>query len=168
MTVETRRTPIARALTWTDIPRLALLETELFAGDAWSEQAWWAELAMRPRRDYVVLTAAADTDADEILGYAGLDLGGEVADVMTIAVAPAAQGLGLGSQLLDLVVERAREAGAAYLMLEVRDDNQPAKKLYARAGFERLTVRRRYYQPGDVDALVLRKILEPKDGDPDD
>lgn len=146
--------PTARPLAWTDIPRLAELEQELFADDAWSEETWWAELAGRPRRDYVVLTRG-----DEIVGYAGLDLGGEVADIMTIAVAPAAQGAGLGAQLLTLLVERAGAAGAAYLMLEVRDDNAPAKALYARAGFSVLTIRRRYYQPGDVDALVLRRTL---------
>ena len=44
---------------------------ELFADDAWSEQTWWAELAGRPRRDYVV--AVAD---GAILGYAGLDVVG--------------------------------------------------------------------------------------------
>ncbi|NLJ53819.1 MAG: ribosomal protein S18-alanine N-acetyltransferase [Intrasporangiaceae bacterium] len=161
------RTLTVRALAWTDIPRLARLETELFAQDAWSEQTWWAELAGRPRRDYVVVTPGPGADQDDVLGYAGLDLGGEVADIMTIAVAPAAQGTGLGSELLDLLSQRAREAGAAYLMLEVRDDNEPAKKLYARAGFETLTVRRRYYQPGDIDALVMRKSLEPTEGETD-
>ena len=161
------RTLTVRALAWTDIPRLARLETELFAQDAWSEQTWWAELAGRPRRDYVVVTPGPGADQDDVLGYAGLDLGCEVADIMTIAVAPAAQGTGLGSELLDLLSQRAREAGAAYLMLEVRDDNEPAKKLYARAGFETLTVRRRYYQPGDIDALVMRKSLEPTEGETD-
>lgn len=156
----TSATLTARELAWTDIPQLAELETELFGPDAWSESTWWAELAGRPRRDYLVITRD-----DEIIGYAGLDLGGDVADVMTIAVAPAARGSGLGSQLLDLLAGRAREAGAAYLMLEVRDDNEPAKRLYGRAGFEVLTVRRRYYQPGDVDALVMRQILR---GDTDD
>ena len=101
------------------------------------------------------------TDPNRIVGYAGLDVGGEVADLMTIAVAPAAQGSGLGRHLLSLVESLARDGGASYLMLEVRDDNEPAKKLYERAGFETLNVRRRYYQPGDVDALVMRKILTP-------
>lgn len=145
----------ARPLSWTDIPRLRELEQALFPDDAWTEETWWAELALRPRRDYLVVTRE-----EEILGYAGLDLGGEVADLMTIAIAPQTQGTGLGARLLDLVLERAGEAGAAYLMLEVRDDNAAAKALYARAGFKTLTIRRRYYQPGDVDALVMRAILD--------
>ena len=41
-------------------------------------------------------------------------------------------------------------------MLEVRADNAAAIRLYRRHGFERLAVRRGYYQPGDVDAWVMR------------
>jgi ribosomal-protein-alanine N-acetyltransferase len=44
-------------------------------------------------------------------------------------------------------------------MLEVRADNAPARKLYDSKGFEVLSVRRRYYQPGDVDAQVMRLTL---------
>ncbi|KAB7743578.1 ribosomal-protein-alanine N-acetyltransferase [Nostocoides sp. F2B08] len=151
---------VGRALSWADIPRLVELEGRLFADDAWSAPTWWAELAARPRRDYVAL----ESDG-ELVGYAGLDLAGEVADVMTIAVAPEAQGRGLGGELLALMASRAREAGAAYLLLEVRDDNAGAKALYARAGFEVVTVRRRYYQPGDVDALVMRlRLRDERDG----
>ena len=146
--------PTLREVHWTDIPVLAVLERDLFAHDAWAEPTWWAELAGRPRRDYVVLT-----DADGILGYAGLDHGGDVADVMTVAVAPRGQGRGIGGRLLDELERRARSRGAASVLLEVRADNDAARRLYARAGYELLSTRRRYYQPGDVDALVMRKLL---------
>ncbi len=58
------------------------------------------------------------------------------------------------------LVQRARADHAAYLLLEVRADNEPARKLYESRGFELLTVRRRYYQPGDVDAHVMRLSLQ--------
>ena len=54
---------------------------------------------------------------------------------------------------------RASAAGAQSVLLEVRADNAPALRLYGRHGFEQVSVRRRYYQPGDVDALVLRRRL---------
>lgn len=144
-----------RPLRWQDLATLARLEQELFPDDAWSEATWWQELAGRPRRDYVV---AEGTDG--VLGYAGVDLGGEVADVMTMAVVPAARGRGLGSRLLSELEDRARAGRAAYLMLEVRADNEPAKRLYQSRGFTLVSTRRRYYQPGDVDALVLRRDLQ--------
>ncbi len=143
-----------RDVHWTDIEQLAQLERELFADDAWSQQTWWAELAGRPRRDYV-----AEVEGAEVLGYAGLDHGGDVADVMTIAVAPSARGRGLGRRLLDELETRARAGRAASVMLEVRADNAAAIGLYDRAGYTVVSTRRRYYQPGDVDALVMRRIL---------
>lgn len=98
-----------------------------------------------------------------MLGYAGLDRGGDVADVMTIAVAPSARGRGLGRRLLDELETRARAGRAASVMLEVRADNAAAIGLYDRAGYTVVSIRRRYYQPGDVDALVMRKILSDRE-----
>ena len=150
-----------REMTWRDIPALTALEPELFADDAWSEQTWWAELAGRPRRSYVVAEQGGT-----VVGYAGVDCGGEVADVMTIAVAPAAQGQGLGTVLMHWLIAEARRAGAEHLMLEVRADNAAAQRLYSTTGFAMLTVRRKYYQPGDVDALIMRLHLRDMVEDP--
>jgi ribosomal-protein-alanine N-acetyltransferase len=147
-----------RAMTWRDIPRLAELETELFAEDAWSEATWWAELAGRPRREYLVVEGPAGIE-----GYAGLDHGGNVADVMTVAVAPDRQGRGLGDRLVGELLRRAASGGAEAVMLEVRADNEGALRLYRRHGFDDVSVRRRYYQQpkgSDVDAVVMRRAIE--------
>jgi ribosomal-protein-alanine N-acetyltransferase len=148
-----------REVTWRDIPRLAELERSLFADDAWSEETWWAELAGRPRRLYLLV----DGDGG-IEGYAGLDLGGDVADVMTVAVVPAARGSGLGDLLVSELLRHAAEGGAGSVMLEIRADNGPARRLYERHGFEEVSVRRRYYQPDGVDAIVMRARCGGGDG----
>ena len=54
-------------------------------------------------------------------------------------------------------------AGSRRVLLEVRADNDAARRLYDRAGFEVISVRRRYYQPGDVDALVMRLLVTKGD-----
>ncbi|MDT0213328.1 ribosomal protein S18-alanine N-acetyltransferase [Rothia sp. ARF10] len=143
-----------RPLAWTDIPDLVQLEGEAFPDDAWSEASWWGELAGRPRRDYL----AVERDG-KLAAYGGIDHGGQVADLMTIAVAPAHRGIGVGGDLLTDLEERAAAGGAEALMLEVRADNEAARSLYDRRGYAVLTVRRGYYQPGNVDALVMRKML---------
>ncbi|MDV3223287.1 ribosomal protein S18-alanine N-acetyltransferase [Intrasporangium sp.] len=165
-------TAVLRELEWTDIDTLARLEADLFADDAWSVQTWWAELAGRPRRDYVVAVDPVDPldpvdpvdpvdprHGERIVGYGGIDVAGDVADVMTIATVREAQGRGLGRQILDDLVRRAERSGATALLLEVRADNAAARRLYDATGFEVISVRRRYYQPGDVDALVMRKLI---------
>lgn len=144
-----------RELRWTDIEVLVGLDARLFGPDAWPARTWWAELRERPRRAYAVL---ADKD-DLALAYAGVDLGGDVADVMTIGVSPQAQGSGLGRRLLEWMIDTATHSGAEALLLEVRASNDAARTLYERNGFEQISVRRGYYQPGGEDALVLRRLL---------
>ena len=141
-----------RELRWQDIETLVGLDAELFADDAWPAGTWWAELAERPRRDYVV----AEVDGS-VAGYGGVDLGGEVADIMSVAVVPNAQGRGLGRLLLEELEARAAADGALGILLEVRADNAAARALYSRNGYEEIHVRRKYYQPGDVDAIIMRK-----------
>jgi ribosomal-protein-alanine N-acetyltransferase len=137
---------------WWDVERVVALERELFGATAWTAEAFWSELAHPDNRAYLVAEGADGG----LLGYAGLMTSGAEADVQTLAVAPSAQGRGLGGTLLEALVERAAKDGATSMLLEVRADNAPAIALYERHGFDRIAVRRRYYQPGDVDAWVLR------------
>ncbi|WP_088289689.1 ribosomal protein S18-alanine N-acetyltransferase [Kineosporia sp. A_224] len=141
-----------RPMRWWDVAAVHALEQTLFGATAWTAEAFWSELAHPDTRTYLV----AEGPAGDLLGYAGVMTVSADADVQTIAVAPAAQGRGLGGTLLEALVERARAAGATSLLLEVRADNAPAIALYERHGFDRIAVRRRYYQPGDIDAWVMR------------
>lgn len=143
-----------REMRWQDIEQLVALDAELFADDAWPAATWWAELAERPRRDYVVVE-----EDGRVVAYGGLDHGDEAADVMSIAVAPDAQGRGLGRRVLQELEARAGAGGARGVLLEVRADNDPARTLYSHNGYEDIHVRRNYYQPGNVDAVIMRKVF---------
>ena len=79
------------------------------------------------------------------------------ADVQTIAVARDHWGTGLGARLLTELLRRAdRRSSAPRCCWRCRVDNARAQKLYERFGFEPIGFRRGYYQPGNVDALVMR------------
>lgn len=136
---------------WWHLDQVLPIEQQLFAPEPWSERLFWSELGQLDTRHYLVARTGED-----VVGYAGLCDYPDEAWVQTIAVAPAAQGTGLGSRLLlELLAEAARRRQRV-VSLEVRADNAAAHRLYDRHGFTRTGVRRGYY-PGGVDALVITR-----------
>jgi [ribosomal protein S18]-alanine N-acetyltransferase len=143
---------------WWDVEALLPLERELFGADAWSAEVWWSELAHPQGRWYLVArTDGTGTAGGALVGYAGVMVSDREADVQTVAVAPAAQGRGLGATLLTALLERAAEQGARTVTLEVRADNAAAIALYQRHGFARIAVRRGYYGPEGADAWIMQR-----------
>jgi [ribosomal protein S18]-alanine N-acetyltransferase len=82
------------------------------------------------------------------------------AEILTLAVKPAARGRGLGRALLEAAARQAASLGAASIFLEVGADNPVALALYASLGFDRVGQRKGYYaSQGAADAWVLKAQL---------
>ena len=140
-----------------DLKLVMPLERELFGDEAWLEKTMASELG-NPNTHYLGIFDAG------LIGYAGLSTipASFSSDVQTIGVAASSRGQGLGRALMQLLFDRALALGSEQLMLEVRADNESAIALYRSMGFEQIDLRRRYYQPSGVDALVMRaKIRQP-------
>ncbi|MDO0935665.1 ribosomal protein S18-alanine N-acetyltransferase [Streptomyces sp. DG2A-72] len=140
---------------WWDIDAVLELEKDLFPEDAWSRGMFWSELA-HARGPAATKRYVVAVDEDRLVGYAGLAASGDLADIQTIAVTRDHWGTGLGGRLLTELLRAATAFECAEVMLECRIDNVRAQKLYERYGFEAIGFRRGYYQPGNVDALVMR------------
>ncbi|MGW0756794.1 ribosomal protein S18-alanine N-acetyltransferase [Streptomyces sp. NPDC002814] len=140
---------------WWDIDAVLELEKDLFPEDAWSRGMFWSELA-HARGPGATKRYVVAVDEDRLVGYAGLAASGDLADIQTIAVTRDHWGTGLGGRLLTELLRAATAFECAEVMLECRIDNVRAQKLYERYGFEAIGFRRGYYQPGNVDALVMR------------
>jgi [ribosomal protein S18]-alanine N-acetyltransferase len=145
-----------RRMTKRDMPAIMALEQELFPDDAWTPEMFAEEFAQpASRRLYLVAE-----EGTALIGYAGMMFtGGPQADVVTLAVAPARWGRGTGTALLLALVDEARRRGHTEVLLEVREDNPRARRLYQRHGFTEVGIRRGYYQPSGVDAVVMRMAL---------
>jgi [ribosomal protein S18]-alanine N-acetyltransferase len=161
-----------------DLDAVLALEHELFPEDAWTPEMFADEVSQPPEsRLYLVAESGSVRDEESavdlsgrpgrsrdagLAGYAGLMFvpDGISADVLTIAVAEANWGRGVGSALLAALVDAARRRRCEQIFLEVRKDNPRARGLYLRRGFEEIGVRRGYYQPSGVDAIVMRKDLK--------
>lgn len=84
------------------------------------------------------------------------------AEVLTIAVDPAARRQGVGGRLLARFLEDARARAAEVAFLEVAADNDAGLRLYHSAGFVQTGRRRGYYHLPDgaaVDAIVMQRPL---------
>lgn len=147
---------------------LGALDLDLAAGlhgeafEALGERAWsrqdLAELLASPGVGGLLLESAG-----ACIGVAVCRVVLDEAELLTIAVRPAHRRAGAGRALLRAVVERARDAGARRLFLEVGADNPAARALYATAGFEAVGGRRAYYRRGQgpaADAVVMRLALD--------
>ena len=75
---------------------------------------------------------------------------------MNIAVDPPLRRRGIGTALLETLLERAGHAQE--YTLEVRPSNDPAIRLYERFGFRRAGTRPRYYQDTGEDAVIMWRL----------
>jgi ribosomal-protein-alanine N-acetyltransferase len=97
-----------------------------------------------------------------IIGFAASRLAADEAEILSIAVAASHRGRGLSRDLLLTHLGHLSGRGARTIFLEVEENNQPARRLYERAGFTVAGRRERYYrQPGgeQLNALLMRRDL---------
>lgn len=144
-----------RIATPADLDAIMAIENSSFPSDAWSAESMAAELVTEYSH-YLV-----DEDGGEIIGYAGLRSirGNADADIQTIALIEARRGEGRGRAMLRTLLAEASDRGAREVFLEVRADNPGAEGLYISEGFEELARRPHYYQPDNVDAIVMKLDL---------
>ena len=143
-----------RDMTKADLSAVLKIETDLFPTDAWTEALFLGELSEVPVSRKV---AVAEFEG-QVIGYVSLRFVGRQGDVNTIAIAKDFQRKGFGNQLLDWLLITAKDLGVRELFLDVRADNLAAIEMYKKAGFDRIDIRRNYYDHS-VDADVMRKKL---------
>jgi [ribosomal protein S18]-alanine N-acetyltransferase len=114
---------------------------------------------------YAALLAQGDDGG--VVGYCIAMVGVDELHLLNLTVAPEHQGLGHGRALLRAVVAQAQALPVSRLLLEVRESNHRARRLYASHGFAELGRRRAYYpaREGREDAIVMSLALpEARDG----
>ncbi|MBT1165047.1 ribosomal protein S18-alanine N-acetyltransferase [Bifidobacterium felsineum] len=140
------------------IAAMRSLEVELFGNHAWSEASVRQEIEGEGRT-YIF---DADSKANTIRGFAGYWYDGEDAEIMDVGVGKTYQRQGIARALMTELIARARQRGARRMLLEVSVINEPAIALYKGFGFERIGLRKRYYQPEGIDAYVMALDFEPR------
>lgn len=127
----------------------------------WSEQQFAAACGGVNTQTASALVVADD---DRVDGFVVIFQVLDEASIHSIAVQPAHQGKGLGQMLLNAALVQMQQAGATRCVLEVRQSNSAARRLYQRSGFRLDGVRKSYYptEGGREDALLMSREIEGK------
>lgn len=142
-----------RDLGLADLPWMAEVEREVFGASAWSER-----LILEDWRHGEGRYRGVEVDG-ELVAYAVYGFEGDAFHLMNLAVREPFRGRGIARALVEEFLSEARRLRTPDAWLEVAVTNDQALALYRSYGFTDVRVRRKYYQPGDIDALVMRLEL---------
>jgi len=136
-----------------DLEEVMIIEKECFSVP-WTENGFFTFLI---REDALFLAALED---ERVVGYIGLITAGPEADITNVAVESSCRNKGIGRQLVGEIIRLAGEKGVEDIFLEVRVSNSPAIKLYSSFGFEKVGLRKDYYEMPREDAYIMKLSLK--------
>ncbi len=148
-------TAVVEAASLRDARRLAQLHGESFHR-GWGEGEFETMLSERNTLVHRLKVGR------QLVGFAVSRMAADEAEILSIAVAASHRGRGLSRNLLLTHLGHLAGHGVRKIFLEVEENNQPARRLYERAGFSVAGRRERYYQqPGGehLNALLMRRDL---------
>ena len=146
---------VVETATLRDAPKLAELHAASFHR-GWDEQEFADLLSERNTLVHRLRVGR------RIIGFVASRIGADEAEILSIAIAASYRGRGLSREMLLTHHRHLAGRGVATVFLEVEENNQPARRLYNRTGFQVVGRRERYYrQPNgeQLNALIMRRDL---------
>lgn len=139
-----------REMSLEDIQQVAGIEESIFS-IPWSEKSFEESLSSQN-----TLFIVAEKE-HEILGYLGMYLFLETADISNVAVAKEYRRQHIAKRMMEDILRRAKDRGVRQVTLEVRETNVPAIQLYEGMGFQEAGIRKNYYKEPVENALIMWK-----------
>ena len=93
----------------------------------------------------------------EVVGFIIADIFDDRAEIIDVAVDVMHRNKKIGDKLVKYIIELSKKCDN--ITLEVRDNNKAAIKLYKNNGFKTVSIRKKYYSNGTVDALLMQRKL---------
>ena len=95
----------------------------------------------------------------KVVGYAGMWHVVVEGHITNVGVLEETRGKGVGSMLMEKLIEVAEEKKMFGITLEVRMGNAPAQALYHKYGFKAEGIRKNYYPDTKEDAIIMWKYF---------
>jgi len=143
---------VIRPMINSDVDNALAVERNSFLAP-WTREHFLQEIASE-----ISFPLVAVSEENLIIGYVCANALFEEAQILDIAVAASHRKKGVAEALLKRAIDIARKRGAEVLLLEVRESNYAAIRLYEKSGFLPYSTRKKYYE-GKEDALLMRKLL---------
>ena len=124
-------------------------------GQSLGEDTYKYELEENPCTYYLIMENAENK---AFLGHYGLWIDTPLAQLLMIYVVPELQKNGLGTILMNYIIEFLKEHQVTTLTLEVRHSNLTAIHFYQKFGFKKVAIRKQYYDNGEDADLMLKNI----------
>lgn len=131
------------------IDAVMIIDRESFT-TSWTKEIFMKEIAENKFAHYFIVQLA-----DEIIGYAGMWIVNDDAQVTNIAISPEHRGKKIGEKLFYFVFQHAIRTGVKQLSLEVRASNIIAQNMYQKFGLVPGGIRKKYYTDDQEDAIVM-------------
>ena len=136
-----------------DLERIVQIENASFGSEAYDRKLF-AEYRARCGALFLVAERRG-----RVCGYLIACLRGEAwAELVSVAVDPAARRSGAASALLESLFRRLRRRGVARLTLMVRVANRAAQAFYEKYGFQKRRKVRGYYEDGADGIRMSREV----------
>jgi len=142
-----------------DIPQIQALGEQSSMAAHWNP-AQYASLFAADAPLRIALTAREDTEDSEIVGFLVASRPSDDCELENIVVDEGHKNRGIGTALLRRLLSEAEAAGASSVILEVRESNAPARRLYESVGFRPEGRRKGYYREPAEDAILYRRSLQ--------
>ncbi|WP_106494755.1 ribosomal protein S18-alanine N-acetyltransferase [Lentibacillus sp. Marseille-P4043] len=140
---------VIRKMEYNDIDQVFEVEQASFE-NPWEKDIFEQEIVENQFAHYFIL----ELD-QKIIGYAGLWVVIDDAQITNIAVTPDYRGNKLGEKLFHYTMEQAIRLGGRRLSLEVRTSNIVAQRMYRKFGLVPGGIRKNYYTDNQEDAIVM-------------
>lgn len=134
-------------LTESNYKKVYEIEKQCFTSEAWSETLFFDEIG-----DENKYYAVYSNDEGEV-GFGSYVQIFDEGHILNIAVLPSHRQKGIGTKILENLIETGIKNGISAFTLEVRVSNVAAQKLYERMGFVNVGARKKYY-PDKEDAYI--------------
>ena len=139
-----------RKMTPDDVEAVYAIELATFPAP-WTLDSFHYEMRENQFAHYIV----AMNDDNKIIGFCGMWIVIDAAQITNVAVLEEARGLGIGEALMREAMQAAKDGGAEMMSLEVRVTNTVAQNLYRKLEFQDGGIRKGYYTDNGEDALVM-------------